>query len=161
MASEDFELQNESVKDDSVDIADSHSNERKAIETDESSSNLISESIEIDKKKKEGKEKSRKKQLNSMAEEVHKAEEKLKAREMTKLTILSIELSDLPSVHRFTKNVPWLQGSYGRNYSWVADYRESGTGDKATWADLQVLLFTFIIIIRNCSYNLITFAVVL
>ena len=92
--------------------------------------------------KKEHKAKhSKKKALNSMSEELRKAEEKLKTREMTKLTVLSIEVSNLPAVHRFTKNLPWLQGAYGKNYSWVADCNRNGTGDKASWGDLQVQLF--------------------
>lgn len=54
-----------------------------------------------------------------------------------KLTIMKIEVSELPSAHRFSKNSPWVKASYGLKNSWVADYQESEFGDKATFSDLQ------------------------
>ena len=68
---------------------------------------------------------------------VRKVEEKLKSRELQKLTVVTIEVADLSSAHRFTKNLPWLKASYGSSYSWVADYRDGGLGEKATWRDLM------------------------
>lgn len=116
----------------------------------------IAGSLEIKKKgsKKDNvvKSKAKKKQTNSMSDEVKKVEEKLKMREMIRLTVLSVEVSNLPSVHRFTKNLPWLQGAYGKSYSWVADYTESGTGDKASWGDLQVICNFMVFIIQIYSF---------
>ena len=127
------------VDDDKISVAD---DEKGSVLAENS---VTAGSLEIKKKanKREnaGKAKHKKKNANSMADEVKKVEEKLKMREMVRLTVLSVEVSNLPSVHRFTKNLPWLQGAYGKSYSWVADYTESGTGDKASWGDLKVIHF--------------------
>ena len=129
------------VVDDKISVAD---DEKGSVLAENS---VAAGSLEIKKKanKREnaGKAKHKKKNANSMADEVKKVEEKLKMREMVRLTVLSVEVSNLPSVHRFTKNLPWLQGAYGNSYSWVADYTESGTGDKASWGDLKVIHLIF------------------
>ena len=63
------------------------------------------------------------KELKKSLQEV---EERLKTREQFTLTIMNVDVSDLPAAHRFTKNYPWLKGSYGAGYSWVADFVEGG-----------------------------------
>ena len=99
-----------------------------------------------DKKKKKKKEKVA---ANSMADATREVEERLKAREQIKLTIVAVEVNNLPSAHRFTRNMPWIKGAYGEKHAWAApfvdpsknsngiDYVEPPSGDKANWKDLD------------------------
>lgn len=89
-------------------------------------------------------EAARKSRNNSLAgenkvllENVRNVEDRLKSREQICLTMMSIELGNLPSAHRFTKNSPWLKGAYGTLYSWVGEYEETDDGTKAAWKNLR------------------------
>jgi hypothetical protein len=70
-------------------------------------------------------------------ESVRHVEDRLKGREQINLTMMSIEVANLPSAHRFTKNCPWLKGSYGTTYSWVAEYEERDDGSRASWKNMR------------------------
>lgn len=72
-----------------------------------------------------------------LLDSVRNVEDRLKSREQICLTMMSIEIGNLPSAHRFTKNSPWLKGAYGTLYSWVAEYEESDDGTKAAWKNLR------------------------
>lgn len=85
--------------------------------------------------RKEIKEKSE--ETKKLLVSVQSVENRLKSREQVNLTMMSIEIANLPSAHRFTKNMPWLKGSYGLNYSWVAEYEESVDGTRASWKNMR------------------------
>lgn len=72
-----------------------------------------------------------------LLESVRHVEDRLKGREQINLTMMSIEVANLPSAHRFTKNCPWLKGSYGTTYSWVAEYQEHDDGARASWKNMR------------------------
>ena len=59
------------------------------------------------------------------------------ARELTKITIIAVEIKELISAHKFKMNCPWLLCVVNGDQKFRAEYQERSYGDHAEWYDLN------------------------
>ena len=90
------------------------------------------------KKKKDKKKANAMEEAKRIAKEKADAmEQKRLARELTKITIVAVEIKELISAHKFAKNDPWILCVVNGDQKFRGEYQEAPYGDHAEWHDLN------------------------
>jgi len=124
------------------DIGETHAEERPTTKQSQKSDFEDLGETEDDDHKSKKKKKDKKQKALDEAKQIAKEkadamELKRIARELTKITIVAVEVTNLIPAHKFAKNDPWILCVVNGDHKFRGEYQEAPYGDHAEWRDLN------------------------